>query len=59
MGGFIGGAITGWAFYDLGRKPTTQKWVPWAITAAAGVVLVLARISVSNSWVNEQLQQFN
>jgi membrane associated rhomboid family serine protease len=59
MGGFIGGAITGWAFYDLGRKPATQKWVPWAITAAAGVVLVLACISVSNSWVNEQLQQFN
>lgn len=58
LGGFVGGAITGWAFYDLGRRPSTQKWVPWAISAGTCVVLVLLSVSVSNAWVHQQMSTF-
>lgn len=52
MGGFIGGAITGWAFYDLGDRPNTKPWLPWVITVVTALVLVGASIQVSVDWVD-------
>ena len=55
LGGFIGGAITGWAFYDLGRRPSTKPWVPWVVTGVTCVVLALLCVNVSTTWVHDQL----
>ena len=57
MGGFLGGALAGWALYDLADRPQMQKqkWVPWVISGVGALVLVFLCVSVSNTWVNEQI----
>lgn len=56
LGGFIGGCIVGWAFYDLGRRPSISPIAPWIITALVAVVAIYASVAVADSWVTEQLR---
>ncbi len=49
LGGLVGGAIAGWALFDLPRREGIPKQVPWAICAAVAAICVVASVMVASS----------
>jgi membrane associated rhomboid family serine protease len=50
LGGLIGGAIAGWLFFDLARRPGIDKRLPYALSGALGVALVVGAIVFANGY---------
>jgi membrane associated rhomboid family serine protease len=44
VGGLVGGAIAGWAFFDLARRPGLDKRIPYAVCGGLAVALVVGSI---------------
>lgn len=51
VGGFIGGAFTGWLMFDLARKPGMDKRLPIGLAVFAGVACLAGGIVVASAWV--------
>jgi len=51
LGGFIGGAITGWLLLDYGARREVPDWVPYAISGALAVGIVVAGVITANSYL--------
>ncbi|MCU1370543.1 MAG: rhomboid family protein [Ilumatobacteraceae bacterium] len=44
VGGLIGGAVAGWAFFDLARRPGLDQRIPYAICGVVAVAAVVGAI---------------
>ncbi|HWJ96570.1 MAG TPA: rhomboid family intramembrane serine protease [Acidimicrobiales bacterium] len=50
LGGLVGGAITGWAFFDLARRPGLDQRIPYAVSGALAVALVVGSIVFASGY---------
>jgi membrane associated rhomboid family serine protease len=50
LGGLIGGAIAGWAFFDLARRPGLDKRIPYALCGALSLALVVGAVVFAGSY---------
>ena len=50
LGGLVGGAIAGWLFFDLARRPGLDKRIPYALCSALMVALVVGAIVYASSY---------
>jgi len=44
LGGLLGGAIAGWLFFDLARRPGLDKRVPYVLCGALAVAMIVGSI---------------
>lgn len=50
LGGLAGGALAGWAFFDLARRPGIDQRIPYAVCGALAVGCVVAAIVFANGY---------
>ena len=50
MGGLVGGAIAGWAFFDLARRPGLDQRIPYAVCGVLAVALVVASVVFAGNY---------
>lgn len=50
LGGLVGGAIAGWAFFDLARRPGIDQRIPYAVCGAVAVACVAAAVVFANGY---------
>jgi len=50
LGGLVGGAIAGWAFFDLARRPGIDQRIPYAVCGALAVACVVGAIVFANGY---------
>lgn len=50
LGGLAGGALAGWAFFDLPQRPGVDQRIPYAICGVVTVALVVASIVFAGNY---------
>jgi membrane associated rhomboid family serine protease len=50
LGGLVGGAIAGWAMFDLPRRPGIAKQLPWVLCGAVALACVVGSIVVASAY---------
>jgi membrane associated rhomboid family serine protease len=50
LGGLVGGAIAGWLFFDLARRPGLDRRIPYALCGALAVALVVGSVAFAHSY---------
>ncbi|WP_421118909.1 rhomboid family intramembrane serine protease [Aquihabitans daechungensis] len=50
LGGLIGGAIAGWAFFDLARRPGIDQRIPYVVCGVLTVAMVVGSIAFASSY---------
>lgn len=50
LGGLVGGAISGWLLFDLGRRPGVDKRLPLALCAAVAVACLVGGVVFATNW---------
>jgi len=50
LGGLIGGAIAGWAFFDLARRPGMDQRIPYAVCGVLTVAMVVGAIVFAGAY---------
>ena len=50
LGGLVGGAVSGWLLFDLGRRPGIDERLPLALCAAVGLACLVGGVVFATNW---------
>jgi membrane associated rhomboid family serine protease len=50
LGGLAGGALAGWALFDLARRPGTSKQLPWLVCGGVALACVVGSIAFATAY---------